>query len=158
DAAGCGRRTCAEGGGRHSRRAGPISPPRRQRPGRADPGPRRRRAGPKPVQRGDTRMGFALIWAEGLAVALLALALAVAFAARGRALRWLWVAVVILLFLAPAVLLVLFTFDVRARHGALVRTTWFGYSASWLVAFLISSVLLLRMGLRRTAPGLARPA
>ena len=39
-------------------------------------------------------MGHALIWAEGLAVALVSLALAVAWATRGGAARGLWAAVV----------------------------------------------------------------
>ena len=98
-------------------------------------------------------MGAALIWTEGLAVALLSLALAVAWAARGGALRALWVAVVFLVFLAPAALLVAGTYEAHSRHGFQVRTTWFYYALTWLVAFLILSVVLLRRGWARPEAG-----
>jgi hypothetical protein len=103
-------------------------------------------------------MGFALIWLEGLAVALAGLALAAGWAARGRALRGLWVAAVYLVFFTAATALALATFEVYRQHGALVRTSWFFYSLAWLAAFLASGVYLLRRGLRRPGPGLARPA
>lgn len=103
-------------------------------------------------------MGFALIWAEGLAVALFSLALATAWTARGRLARALWIAVVYLLFFGAAAALVVATFEVHRVYGALVRTTWFSYSLSWLVAFTVISVLLLRRGMRRPEPGLARAA
>jgi hypothetical protein len=103
-------------------------------------------------------MGYALIWVEGLAVALLALALAVAWAARGRLVRAAWVAIVSLVFLGPAVVLVVATFWVHSSHDNLVRTTWFYYSLTWLVAFALASAFLLWRGLRRPEAGVARPA
>jgi hypothetical protein len=103
-------------------------------------------------------MGYPLIWVEGLAVALLSVALAAAWAARGGTARWLWVALVSLVFVAAAGVLVLATFEVRSWYGPLVRTTWFVYSLTWLVAFLLLSVFLAWQGLRRPDPGLARPA
>src|SRR5262249_33109166 len=97
------------------------------------------------------------IWSEGLAVSLLSLALATAWAARGSAARWLWAAVVFLVFLLPAGALVLATHEVSLWYGNLVRTTWFYYSLSWLVAFSGLGVFLLWHGLHRTGAGLARP-
>jgi hypothetical protein len=103
-------------------------------------------------------MGHAMIWAEGLAVALVSVALAVAWATRGGAARWLWVAVVALLFLAPAAAAALGAYEVHTRHGDVVHTTWLGYSLSWLAAFVTLSAVLLRQGRRRPEPGLAPAA
>jgi hypothetical protein len=103
-------------------------------------------------------MGFALIWVEGLAVALLSLALAIAWASRGRALRWLWVAVVYFVFFLAADVVVLATFEVYSHEGHLVRTSWFYYSLAWLLAFVLLSIIWVRRGLRRSEPGLARAA
>jgi hypothetical protein len=103
-------------------------------------------------------MGFALIWSEGLAVALLSLALALAWATRGGGARALWVGIISLVFFGAAAVIVLGTFEVHTRHGNLVRTTWFYYSLTWLVAFTVLGVFLLRRGLRRPQAGLARSA
>ncbi len=103
-------------------------------------------------------MGYALIWAEGLAVALVGLALATAWAARGRAVRGLWAALVYLVFFGAAAAAVLATFEARSLQGGLVRTTWFPYSLTWLVAFALLGVSLMWSGLRRAEPGVARTA
>jgi hypothetical protein len=103
-------------------------------------------------------MGFALIWAEGLAVALLSLVLAIAWASRGRALRWLWTAVVYFAFFLAADVVVMATFSVYSREAHLIRTSWFYYSLAWLLAFVLLSIHWLRRGLRRPEPGVARAA
>src|SRR5262245_23631135 len=103
-------------------------------------------------------MGYALMWVEGLAVALLCLALAATWAARGGAARWLWVAFLNLVFLSLAAAAVAVTYKVHSRPENLVRTTWFAYALSWLAAFTGLSIGLLRQGLRRPGVGLARPA
>jgi len=104
-------------------------------------------------------MGFALIWSEGLAVGLLSLALATAWAVRGRGARGLWVAVVYVVFFGAAAVIVQGTYYIHSRaYYVVVRTTWFYYSLTWLVTFTALSVWLLRRGLKRPAPGLARPA
>jgi hypothetical protein len=103
-------------------------------------------------------MGFALIWVEGLAVALLSLLLAIAWASRGGGLRWLWVAIVYLVFFLAADVVVMATFGVYSREGHWVRTTWFYYSLAWLLAFVLLSAAWVRRGLRRPEPGLARSA
>jgi hypothetical protein len=103
-------------------------------------------------------MGYALIWSEGLAVALLSLALATAWATRGGSARALWVVIVSFAFFAAAAVAVVWTLGVYTWYGNRVRTTWFVYTLSWLAAFTASSVFLFRQGLRRPGPGLARPA
>jgi hypothetical protein len=103
-------------------------------------------------------MGYALIWAEGLAAALFGLALAAAWAARGGAARRLWAAIVYLVYSAAAGLLVTATFRLYSRGGPPVRTTWFPYSLTWLAAFVALGAFLLWRGLRRGEPGLAPPA
>ena len=103
-------------------------------------------------------MGFALIWSEGLAVALLSLALATAWAVRGRRVRALWVVVVYVVFIGVAAVIVLCTYGIHSHAYYVVRTTWFYYSFTWLIAFTVLSVWLLRQGLKRPATGLARPA
>jgi hypothetical protein len=103
-------------------------------------------------------MGFALIWIEGLAVALLSLLLAIAWASRGSRLRWLWVTIVYLVFFLAADVVVMATFEVYSHEGSHVRTTWFYYSLAWLLAFALLSAAWLRRGLRRPEPGLARAA
>jgi hypothetical protein len=103
-------------------------------------------------------MGYALIWSEGLAVALLSLALATAWAARGGRIRALWVAAIGLAFFGSAALLVKLTGDVYVHYGTLARAPWFLYTLTWLAAFTVTGVWLLRNGSHRPAPGLARPA
>jgi hypothetical protein len=103
-------------------------------------------------------MGYALIWSEGLAVALLSLALATAWATRGGGARALWVVIVHFVFFAAAAIAVAWTFEVYTWYGNRVRTTWFFYALTWLAAFTAFGVLLLRHGWRRPGPGLARPA
>jgi hypothetical protein len=105
-------------------------------------------------------MGFALIWSEGLAVALMSVALATAWAVRGRGARVLWVVVVYAVFFGAAAVIVLSTYGIysRAYYRNSVRTTWFYYALTWLVAFTALSAWLLRRGWKRPAPGLSRPA
>jgi thiol-disulfide isomerase/thioredoxin len=103
-------------------------------------------------------MGFALIWSEGLAVALLSLALATAWAVHGRRARGLWVVAVYVVFFGAAAVVVLSTYGIHSRAYYVVRTTWFYYSLAWLVVFTTLSAWLFRRGLKRPAPGLARPA
>lgn len=102
-------------------------------------------------------MGYALIGAEGLAVALLCLALATGWAARGRFARWLWAVIVFLVF-SGAAALVAVQYLGSWEDGKLIRTPWFAYALAWLVAFTVLGVSVLRRGLRRPGPGLARPA
>jgi hypothetical protein len=104
-------------------------------------------------------MGFALIWSEGLMVALLGLALAAAWLARGRAVRALWVACVFLVFFIPAAAAAVGTYGIASSEsGRWLRTSWFPYAGTWLVAYTLLGALLVRHGLRRPQPGLARSA
>src|SRR5262245_1477012 len=99
-------------------------------------------------------MGIALIWLEGLAVALFGLALATAWAARGRIVRAIWLAFVFLLFLAPSLFLTYATFNGYENNGPLLRTTWIPFTLSWSVAFVFLCLFLMWSGFRRPAPGL----
>ncbi len=103
-------------------------------------------------------MGFALIWIEGLAVALLSLALAIAWAARGRATRWIWTTIVFLLFFLPGAFVTLWGWETLLRDLELVRTSWFYYSLTWLLAYVLLGASWRRRGLRRPEPGMARSA
>lgn len=103
-------------------------------------------------------MGFALMWAEGLAVALVSLALAVSWASRGRVARGLWPAFIFLVFLAPAAFLVAWLYVLYSEYGHRVRTPWVGYAFSWLVAFTALAAFLVWQGVRRPGAGMARPA
>jgi hypothetical protein len=103
-------------------------------------------------------MGVALIWVEGLMVAVLTVALATAWAARGRSARWLWPAVVYLAFFAPAGFLALATYNWNSDFSPFLRTNWIGYTLSWFVAFALSAAFVMWSGRRRLGAGLARPA
>jgi hypothetical protein len=103
-------------------------------------------------------MGFALIWSEGLAVALVAVALATAWTARGSRARVVGLAFIFLLFFSAAVALVVATGAAYTEYGEIVRTTWFFYSLTWLVAFTAGGLLLIRQGLRHVDAKPARSA
>jgi hypothetical protein len=98
-------------------------------------------------------MGYALIWMEGMAAALLAVALVTACAAHWP--RRLGQRVVpILLVTVLATLAVSATYVATAiKFGAFQETDWFTYALSWTVLFTIGAVLILRRGLRASKPG-----
>src|SRR5262245_4600071 len=103
-------------------------------------------------------MGVALIWVEGLAVALFTLALAIAWAARGTVFRWLWAAVVYLVFFGASGFLSYATFNGYSNHGPLLRSTWVTYTTAWLTTFAFLGGFIMWTGFRRQGAGLGRPA
>jgi hypothetical protein len=105
---------------------------------------------------GEKIMGYALLWVEGLTVALLCLALAASWAARGSPLRALWPAAVGLSFALLAALAAHATGWWQKDWGRHLPTDLFWYSLSWLVAYLVASYALLRYASHRPAVGVAR--
>lgn len=103
-------------------------------------------------------MGYALIWVEGLAVALLALALATAWAVRGGIWRWGVVTLVGLAFLAPAAYFAYSITNVLVHSDGPVRTTWLAYVLSWLVVLLAGSAFVVWRGTGRPSPEAERQA
>lgn len=103
-------------------------------------------------------MGYALIWVEGLAIALLGIALAMAWATRGGALRWLWEALVYLLFLGAAGALSFVTLHVDLTYGKHIQSSWFFFTFTWLGAYVGCGLFLRRKGHGRPHPGTARSA
>jgi hypothetical protein len=103
-------------------------------------------------------MGYALMWVEGLAVALLCVALAAAWSARGRMIRGMWAVLVYLLFFAAAGALAVAMFMMDIWREGPIRTSWFAYALSWFGGFAAVGAFLLWQGLRQSKPGLARPA
>jgi hypothetical protein len=102
-------------------------------------------------------MGYALLWLEGLAVALLAIALVLAWAARSTRARVPAVAFVCLIFLGAAGTASVATYRVRLSHYP-VATTWLAYALSWLTAYILLSGIVLWRGLHRAEAGLRLPA
>jgi len=103
-------------------------------------------------------MGYALIWAESLAAALIGVALATSWSARGRSLRLIWAFVVFLGigFSAAAIATIIYSVQVEVARD--IWTSWSLYSFTWLVAFLIFGFSVVRRGLRRPAVDETRSA
>jgi hypothetical protein len=102
-------------------------------------------------------VGYVLLWVEGMAFALLCLALAARWAASGRwALRAAVPAVVWFLFAALGAFAMHATAAWQSDYGRHLSSGPFGFFLSWLLVYLAASLLLLRRGFRRPAPGLAR--
>jgi hypothetical protein len=104
-------------------------------------------------------MGYALLWVEGLAVALLCLALAAAWAsARGSFFRAAGLVVVFLIFfgLAAAATLAAGALLAHAGERKWPLSDLFGYTLAWLLVYLLAAIILLRRAFHRPGPGLAR--
>jgi hypothetical protein len=101
-------------------------------------------------------LGYALIWVEGLAAALLCLALAAARAASGSIFRVVEMIVVFLTFSGLGAVATLGTGALLSRGGPFLSADRFVYSLSWLLVYLVASVVLFRRAFHRPAPGLAR--
>jgi hypothetical protein len=97
-------------------------------------------------------MGYALIWVEGLGVALLVVATVTAWTARwsGRFRRVVVPLLVQLLILALGAAVALGAAELRFRYGGVVAHDWFLYTLSWAVIFLVASSVVIRRGLKRS--------
>jgi hypothetical protein len=101
-------------------------------------------------------VGYALLWVEGMAVALLCLALAARAAAKGSVLRVAGTVAVFLIFAGLAALATHGTARWQSEYGKFLAADLFVYFLSWLLAYLVAAALLLRRAFQRPAPGLAR--
>jgi hypothetical protein len=102
-------------------------------------------------------MNFALLWTDGLIVALLWVAAVAAFVGRIRR-RWVRGLLTTIILGPPLFLLGTFVWAAATmRFAARIEPDWFNYSVSLLVAFLIGASWILRRG-RRGMPGFASEA
>jgi hypothetical protein len=101
-------------------------------------------------------MGYALLWVEGLLIALLCLALAARKAAIGFWVGGVGAFLLFLLFLGLGAFATHATAPWQRDYGNVMDRNLFLFSLSWLVAFLIGGGLLLRRAFQRAAPGLMR--
>jgi len=94
-------------------------------------------------------MGYALLWIESLAAALLLVAAATAYFAQARK-RWLGRIVLCVAVAAPLIIGALETTGAAVLAYALIEHNWLAYTVSWLICLLAGSGLVLWFGLRRT--------
>jgi len=97
-------------------------------------------------------MGYALIWVEGLAAAVLWVALGTVWGAR-RERRWLQLVVALAVALLPIALggaAVAGALSLKFEKHGTIATDWVYYSLSWLLALMTTTFVVVRRGLRRS--------
>ena len=94
-------------------------------------------------------MGYALLWIESLATALLLIAAATAYRALAPKHR-LTLALLIVAVAVPLIIGAAQTTGAAYLARMLIENNWLTYHASWLICLLAGGGLLLRRGLRRT--------
>ena len=102
-------------------------------------------------------MNFALLWLDGLSIALLWVAALTACVGRVKR-KWLRVALLLLTVLFPLTVLGFFVFSAaEMKFGLEIQPNWFSYAVSLLLGYLVGTALILHRGARRD-PGLAPAA
>lgn len=101
-------------------------------------------------------MSYALLWIEVLIVLLLWVAAAVAVLAHLRY-RFIAAFALFVAWLAPLLVLVVLTCMTGSlKFSSNISENWFGYTLSLLVGYLVGIIVIIAIGRRREAPGLAR--
>jgi hypothetical protein len=102
-------------------------------------------------------MNFAMLWGDGLLIALLWVLAAAAFVGRIKR-RWVRGLLVLVVLGVPLFFLTVFVFaSAMMKFDEKIEPDWFGYTLSLIVAYLVGASLVMYRS-RRRAPGLAPAA